>query len=253
MQLTPARHRLRVIDDDFRQLVLSARPKFHENLPDSLAKFIDFFDGDGYTPAAPILDNLLFGRFAYGRANSEERVGEVLFEIAHEGGLYEELVALGLESQVGVGGSRVSQTLRQKIALVRALIKNPDLLVVDEGLSALDRETRENVIAYLTGQNDNTSLLWVDGDDNDNEKFDALLHMSNGKLVKRRGQSSDDQTPDITESDEETTVADGDIDQEVRLLRTIPLFAGLDASVVKLLAFTSPRLTFKHGEVLVAM
>ena len=251
MQLTPARHRLRVIDDDFRQLVLSVRPRFHENLPDSLAKFIDFFDGDGYTPAAPILDNLLFGRFAYGRANSEERVGEVLFEIAHEGGLYEELVALGLESQVGVGGSRVSQTLRQKIALVRALIKNPDLLVVDEGLSALDRETRENVIAYLTGQNDNTSLLWVDGDDNDNEKFDALLHMSNGKLVKRRGQSSDDQTPDITESDEETTVADGDIDQEVRLLRTIPLFAGLDASVVKLLAFTSPRLTFKHGEVLV--
>ena len=146
MQLTPARHRLRVIDDDFRQLVLSARPKFRENLPDELKSLIDFFDGDGYAPAAPVLDNLLFGRFAYGRANSEERVGEVLFEIAHESGLYEELVNLGLESQVGVGGSRVSQTLRQKIALVRALIKNPDLLVVDEGLSALDRETRESVI-----------------------------------------------------------------------------------------------------------
>ncbi|WP_430471050.1 ABC transporter transmembrane domain-containing protein [Thalassospira lucentensis] len=252
MQLTPARHRLRVIDDEFRNLVLAARPKFRNNLPDALAKFIDFFEGDGYATAAPILDNLLFGRFAYGRANSEERVGEVLFEIAHEGGLYEELVTLGLESPVGVGGSRVSQTLRQKIALVRALIKNPDLLVVDEGLSALDRETRENVITYLTGQNDNTSLLWVDGDDQDNEKFDALLHMSNGKLVKRRSsQTSDDQTSDVSETDEETPVADGDIDQEVRLLRTIPLFAGLDPSVVKLLAFTSPRLTFKRGEVLV--
>ena len=251
MQLTPARHRLRVIDDDFRQLVLSARPKFRENLPDELKSLIDFFDGDGYAPAAPVLDNLLFGRFAYGRANSEERVGEVLFEIAHESGLYEELVNLGLESQVGVGGSRVSQTLRQKIALVRALIKNPDLLVVDEGLSALDRETRESVINYLTGENDNTSLLWVAGDDQDNDKFDALLHMSNGKLVKRHSHTADDTSSDVSDAEDDAPLADGDIDQEVRLLRTIPLFAGLDPSVVKLLAFTSPRLTFKQGEVLV--
>ena len=35
------------------------------------------------------------------------------------------------------------------------------------------------------------------------------------------------------------------------MLRTIPLFAGLDPSVIKLLAFTSPRLTFKRGELLV--
>ncbi|WP_417828899.1 ABC transporter transmembrane domain-containing protein [Thalassospira sp.] len=252
MHLTPARHRLRVIDDEFRNLVLQARPKVRSNLPDELAKYIDFFEVDGYAPAAPILDNLLFGRFAYGRANSEERVGEVLFEIAHEGGLYEELVALGLESQVGVGGSRMSQTLRQKIALVRALIKNPDLLVVDEGLSALDRETRENVINYLTGESDKTSLVWVDDNDQVGEKFDTLLQMSNGKLVKRRSISDGSETT-TEEAEEEIAVhgGAGDIDQEVRLLRTIPLFAGLDPSVVKLLAFTSPRLTFKHGEILV--
>ncbi|RCK45811.1 MULTISPECIES: ABC transporter transmembrane domain-containing protein [Thalassospira] len=251
MQITPARHRLRVIDDEFRDLVLKARPKIRANLPEELSKHIDFFEADGYAPAAPIIDNLLFGRFAYGRAHSEERVGEVLFEIAHEGRLYEGLVALGLESQVGVGGSRMSQTLRQKIALVRALIKNPDLLVVDEGLSALDRETREGVINYLTGENDNTSLIWVDGDDQDNEKFDTFLHMSNGKLVKRRSHSEDG-TSETTEAEDDAAIfMDGNIDQEVRLLRTIPLFAGLDPSVIKLLAFTSPRLTFKHGEVLV--
>lgn len=251
MQLTPARHRLRVIDDDFRDLVLAARPKVRENMPDDLAGYIDFFEADGYASAAPILDNLLFGRFAYGRANSEERVGEVLFEIAHEGGLYEGLVALGLESQVGVGGSRMSQTLRQKIALVRALIKNPDLLVVDEGLSALDRETRESIINYLTGESDHTSLIWVDDDDHDGEKFDTLLHMSNGKLVKRRSISDESETTTEDAEDDASAQESGDIDQEVRLLRTIPLFAGLDPSVVKLLAFTSPRLTFKHGEVLV--
>jgi len=251
MQLTPARHRLRVIDDDFRELILKARPHVRENMPPELAKRIDFFEADDYAPAAPILDNLLFGRFAYGRAHSEERVGEVLFEIAHEGGLYEGLVALGLESQVGVGGSRMSQTLRQKIALVRALIKNPDLLVVDEGLSALDRETRESVINYLTDENDKTSLVWVDGDDQNKDKFDIFLHMSNGKLVKRRSKNDEAASETVEVDEDALALSDGDIDQEVRLLRTIPLFAGLDPSVVKLLAFTSPRLTFKHGEVLV--
>ncbi|WP_339861764.1 ABC transporter transmembrane domain-containing protein [Thalassospira alkalitolerans] len=253
MNLTPARHRLRVIDDEFRQLVLKARPKFHERLPDDISGLIDFFKVDEYAAAAPVLDNLLFGRFAYGRANSEERVGEVLFEIAHDGGLYEALVALGLESQVGVGGSRISQSLRQKIALVRALIKNPDLVIVDEALSALDRETREQVLSYLTEHAEQRSVIWVDDDNSHSERFGTYLHMSNGKLVKRQSHTADDT---VTEEIEEIAadsneVSDGSIEQEVRLLRTIPLFAGLDASVVKLLAFTSPRLTFKRGEVLV--
>lgn len=254
MNLTPARHRLRVIDDEFRKLVLKARPKFYGKLPDDLADMIDFFKVDEYAAAAPVIDNLLFGRFAYGRANSEERVGEVLFEIAHEGGLYEALVTLGLDSQVGVGGSRVSQSLRQKIALVRALIKNPDLMVVDEALSALDRETREQVIDWLTGQSEHRSVIWVDGDETDSQRFGTYLHMANGKIVKRQSHAIDGATAEQAEDEVAETAADtndGSIEQEVRLLRTIPLFAGLDPSVIKLLAFTSPRLTFKRGEVLV--
>ncbi|RCK52262.1 multidrug transporter [Thalassospira profundimaris] len=257
MNLTPARHRLRVMDDNFRDLVLKARPKFHENIPDDLASEIDFFDAEKYTAAASILDNLLFGRFAYGRAHSEERVGEVLFEIARDGGLYEALIALGLESDVGVGGSRVSQSLRQKITLVRALIKNPDILVVDEALSAIDNETRDQVVKYLTQNASDLSLIWVDGADMPNEHFSTALHMSNGKLTRRDTQedtTAKDPTTDaaaITAESDIGSAEDGSIEEEVRLLRTIPLFSALDPNVIKLLAFTSPRLTYKRGEVIV--
>jgi len=256
MNLTPARHRLRVMDDNFRDLVLKARPKFHENIPEDLASEIDFFDADNYTAAASILDNLLFGRFAYGRAHSEERVGEVLFEIARDGGLYEALIALGLESDVGVGGSRVSQSLRQKITLVRALIKNPDILVVDEALSALDNETRDQVVEFLTSTASERSVIWVDGADMPGDRFSTCLHMSNGKLTKRDKQ--DDTAADargdataITAETDTVPAEDGSIEEEVRLLRTIPLFSALDPNVIKLLAFTSPRLTYKRGEVIV--
>ncbi|AUG51784.1 ABC transporter transmembrane domain-containing protein [Thalassospira marina] len=256
MNLTPARHRLRVMDDNFRDLVLKARPKFHENIPEDLASEIDFFDANSYTAAASILDNLLFGRFAYGRAHSEERVGDVLFEIARDGGLYEALIALGLESDVGVGGSRVSQSLRQKITLVRALIKNPDILVVDEALSAIDNETRDQVVEYLTRSATDRSVIWVDGADMSGEHFSTCLHMSNGKLTRRDTQegTSPDTAADaaaITAESDTTPAEDGSIEEEVRLLRTIPLFSALDPNVIKLLAFTSPRLTYKRGEIIV--
>jgi len=40
------------------------------------------------------------------------------------------------------------------------------------------------------------------------------------------------------------------LEEEVKLLRNIPLFANIEPSKLKLLAFTSERLTFEAGEVL---
>lgn len=40
------------------------------------------------------------------------------------------------------------------------------------------------------------------------------------------------------------------VDDEIRHLRSVPMFANLDAAKLKLLAFTSERLTFEPGEIL---
>jgi CRP-like cAMP-binding protein len=40
------------------------------------------------------------------------------------------------------------------------------------------------------------------------------------------------------------------LEEEIRHLRNVPMFANLDAAKLKLLAFTSERLTFKPGEIL---
>lgn len=42
------------------------------------------------------------------------------------------------------------------------------------------------------------------------------------------------------------------LDESVKTLRAVPIFAGLDASKLKLLAFASDRLSFDDGEVLFA-
>jgi ATP-binding cassette, subfamily C, bacterial len=61
----------------------------------------------------------------------------------------------GLDTEVGVMGSRLSGGQRQRIALARALVTKPKLLILDEVTSALDPETEkaicENIVA-LRGQ-----------------------------------------------------------------------------------------------------
>lgn len=68
----------------------------------------------------------------------------------------------GLETQVGVKGSQLSGGQKQCIAIARALIKEPDILILDEAISALDAESEtlvnEALIELLHGRNTTISI-----------------------------------------------------------------------------------------------
>jgi ABC-type taurine transport system ATPase subunit len=49
----------------------------------------------------------------------------------------DQVLEVGLDFEVGVGGARLSQAQRQKLGLARALVKRPDMLVVNDATAAL--------------------------------------------------------------------------------------------------------------------
>ncbi|MUG99620.1 ATP-binding cassette domain-containing protein, partial [Scytonema sp. UIC 10036] len=57
---------------------------------------------------------------------------------------------LGYNSQVGEGGMMLSSGQRQKVAIARAFLRNPRILVLDEATSSLDAESEQRFLENLT-------------------------------------------------------------------------------------------------------
>lgn len=148
-RLIPARHRLGLLDAAGAARLVAARHYFAAHLPAELRDAVAFFEPGRYNAAASIQDNILFGKLAHGQPQGEVRVNALLAEVVDGLNLRDLIVEAALDEPAGVNGARLTATQRQKIALARALVKDPDLLVLDDAINALDQNGRNRVMAGL--------------------------------------------------------------------------------------------------------
>lgn len=184
-KISPARHRLGVVDDDIRRRILSARRLFADNLPADLEGSVEFFDRDKYNSSASVQDNILFGKIVYGEAQAPVRVGAVIGEVLDSLGLRQTVMEIGLDYEVGVGGARLSTAQRQKLAIARAVLKRPDLLILNEAMAGVDRDTQTRLHGRLHEEMKGRGLLWVLDRADQASDFDRVLVMRNGRVVEQ--------------------------------------------------------------------
>jgi energy-coupling factor transporter ATP-binding protein EcfA2 len=184
-KLVPARHRLDVLDATMQQRLLDARRVFRADLPPTAQRQIEFFDPERYNAAASVQDNILFGKIAYGEADAPLRIPRLLAEVIDALALRQTVIDVGLDYNVGTGGSRLSVAERQKVAIARAVLKRPDLLILNEATSALDGPAQTKVTRGLMEEFAGRRIVWVLHRANLARNFDQILVMSNGKLQEQ--------------------------------------------------------------------
>jgi ABC-type multidrug transport system fused ATPase/permease subunit len=184
-KLIPARHRLGLVDDDLQGKVLEARRYFAANLPDQLRSAVEFFNVEEYNATANIQDNILFGKVAYGQAQAADRVGALISDVIAELGLHEVVAEVGLNFDVGIAGSRLSAAQRQKLAMARALMKRPDVLILSESTTSLDSATQAEVMEALLAEFEGRCLIWSVQRASMAAGFDEVLVMRQGRLMER--------------------------------------------------------------------
>ena len=177
-----SRHRLGLIDDAMQLRILDARRRINACAEEN-ALGIEFFDEAQYNPRISIQDNILFGKLAYGQAHAQQKINNLIIDVAESLDLRQDIIIAGLSYEVGVGGSRLSAAQRQKLGMARGLIKSADLLVVNEALSSLDTASERRLIQNVRALSESRGILWVLGRVQLAEQFDSILVMERGRIV----------------------------------------------------------------------
>jgi putative ABC transport system ATP-binding protein len=183
-KVAPARHRLGVIDDALQARVLEARRYFAQHLPESLKPAVEFFDAARYNAAASLQDNILFGKIITGQAEAATRIGALMRQVLDELGLRPLVTSIGLDYQVGTSGARLAAADRQKVAIARALLKQPAVLVLDHAAAMLDPATQSRVLARVLEYRKGQAVIWALSRAEFSERFDKVLVLERGKLVE---------------------------------------------------------------------
>lgn len=90
---------------------------------------------------------------------------------------------LGLETQIGEGGTRLSGGQRQRLGIARALISNPRLLVTDEATSALDSETENWLNDSIKSLRGKVTVVMIAHRLSTVRDADKVAYMDNGRIV----------------------------------------------------------------------
>ncbi len=147
---------------------------------------VDFYDPETYNGAASLEDNILFGRVAYGIADGPERVRLLIETVLAELGMQDVVFRAGLGFQVGAAGKRLTQVQRQKLAVARALLKRPDLAVLNRSLGALDQKSQRGILESIVGlaRAENMGVFCVLTTPSFAGLFDRVLVFEDGAIVE---------------------------------------------------------------------
>lgn len=112
---------------------------------------------------------------------------------------------LGIETQVGERGAKISGGQRQRLGIARAMFTKPHLLVLDEATSALDSETEVSISEAIHALRGSTTVVMIAHRLSTVRNADIVFYMSDGKVL-------------ATGSFEEVRKAVPDFDHQAKLM-----------------------------------
>jgi len=128
-----------------------------------------------------VRDNIL-----YGNARYKDFDNDALEAVIKSAGL-EELLNLfdeGLETPVSSGSDSISLGQKQLIAFMRAVLRNPQLLILDEATANIDTITEQLLSAILNNLSKETTIVIISHRLNTIENADEIFFVNSGELIR---------------------------------------------------------------------
>lgn len=176
----PARDRLIVLDEELEAELLAARKQARAELEEN--ERIVCFGEECYSPALSLSENILNGKRRHDRRSAWRRLDAFLETAIDEGGLREGVLAAGLSARIGTGGSGLSGASRRRVIIIRALLKRPEILIVD-GIAMGDAPEAKEARDLLREEMKGRTLIMAITSPKTAATFDHVINVKNDGTI----------------------------------------------------------------------
>lgn len=142
-------------------------------------------DWIGYVPQDHVLfsrtirENILFGKEDATQAELQQAIRAAYFEKDLEN------LPMGLETLVGEKGVSLSGGQKQRVSIARALIKDPEILMLDDSLSAVDAKTEARIIENIQRERDGKTTIITTHRLSGIQHADIIIVLDDGQVVQQ--------------------------------------------------------------------
>jgi ATP-binding cassette, subfamily B, multidrug efflux pump len=139
----------------------------------------------GYVPQDVFLfSDTIFQNIAFGKPDLTQAEAE---KFATYASIHKEIEQLpkGYETVTGERGVTLSGGQKQRISIARAFAKQPDILILDDCLSAVDTNTENKILGYLQNALADKTALIITHRIYSSFQFDQILVIEDGRIAER--------------------------------------------------------------------
>jgi ATP-binding cassette subfamily B protein len=168
---------LRMYDVQEGQILIDDKDIREHDL-DSLRYRIGYVPQDVFLFSDTVTNNILFG--------SQITDDQVAQTFAKNAAIHDEIMDLshGYGTMVGERGVTLSGGQKQRISIARAFVKDPDILILDDCLSAVDTKTERRILDYLDNAVRDKTALIITHRIPDASEFDQIFVLDQGRIAE---------------------------------------------------------------------
>ncbi len=168
----------RLYDVENGQLIINDKNIKDLNLFD-LRNSIGYVPQDAFLFSDSIINNIKFGK--------ENATEDEVFKAAKAADVHKNIIEFkkGYQTILGERGITLSGGQKQRVSIARALIKSPQILLLDDCLSAVDTETEEKIINNLESITKDKTTIIVSHRVSSAKKADKIIVLDEGEIIQQ--------------------------------------------------------------------
>lgn len=169
---------LRFLDPDDGRILVDGRD-ISDTDPRTLRRRTGYVAQQPYIFDATVAENVLYGSPSADERELERAVADAVLADTIE------RMPAGLETQLGESESRVSGGEEQRIAIARAVVSDPSILILDEATSHVDNITESRIQASIESATTDRTTIAIAHRLSTVRRADKILVFDDGRIVER--------------------------------------------------------------------